>query len=361
MKQWKKESGGKAIGFLLSDVPEEMIHAAGFFPYAIVGGSTNLEEANAHLQSWACSHSRSALARALEGELDFLDGLIIPHTCDTMRMLLDLWEHLRPLPYMENFRLPRQVNRASAGQYLVGELERIKKGLEIYRGSPIEKGELQESIKLYNQNRLLLRRLTELHNHSPNLINSRQLYTVINAAMIMPREEVNRLLKLALEDLEQKPINESSAQYLPLLMSGTLLEPFEVLDYLEEFGGTVIADDFQNGYRYIEADVSTATDPLKALADRQLKRIPSAVFDIEQNPRRYFLTGLAKEKKAVGAIFLHLTFCEPENFDSYDNLKAMQDEGLPAIRIETQFGGAGLGQIRTRIHAFMEMVGGGSK
>jgi len=75
--QWKVETGGKVIGFLLSDVPEEIIHAAGFFPYAIVGGSTNLEEANSQLQAWACSHSRSALARALEGKLDFLDGLII--------------------------------------------------------------------------------------------------------------------------------------------------------------------------------------------------------------------------------------------------------------------------------------------
>ena len=337
-----------------------MIHAAGFFPYAIVGGSANLEKANSHLQAWACSHSRSALARALDGELDFLDGLIIPHTCDTMRMLLDLWQHLRPLPYMENYRLPRQVSRVSAKQYLLSELARIKKGLELYRGSPIGVNELQKSINLYNQNRQLLRRLTEFHNHNPGLITSRQLYSTINAAMIMPREEVNNLLKIVLENLKQKPINENNYRRLPLLMSGTLLEPMEVLDYLEEFGGTVIADDFQNGYRYIETDVNTAIEPLEALAERQLKRIPSAAFDINENPRRFFLTSLAKENNVMGAIFLHLTFCEPENFDSYDNLKTMQAEGFPAIRIETQFGNAGLGQIRTRIHAFMEMIGGES-
>lgn len=358
--QWKVETGGKVIGFLLSDVPEEIIHAAGFFPYAIVGGSTNLEEANSQLQAWACSHSRSALARALEGKLDFLDGLIIPHTCDTMRMLLDLWQQLRPLPYMENFRLPRQVNRSSAKKYLMGEMERIIEGLGLYRGSNITKEELQASINLYNQNRLLMRRMSELHSLNPNLITSRQLYTVINAAMIMPREKVNRLLKQIIADLEQGLVNTANTRQLPLLMSGTLLEPLEVLEYVEEFGGTVIADDFQNGYRYIEADVNTAFDPLEALADRQLKRIPSAAFDIKQNPRRFFLTNLAKEKEVRGAIFLHLTFCEPENFDSYDNLKAMQAAGLPAIRIETQFGDTGLGQIRTRIHAFMEMVGGES-
>ncbi len=338
-----------------------MLHAAGFFPYGIVGGSTNLEEANAHLQAWACSHSRSSLARALEGGLDFLDGLIIPHTCDTMRMLLDLWAQIHPLPYMENFRLPRQVNRSSARRYLLGELTRIKEGLEEYRGAPIKNEELIRSIELYNQNRKMLRKLNDLHSRYPGLFSSRQLYTVINASMIMPREEVNRLLQVSLEQLEEKENKEAKNGHMPLLMSGTLLEPFEVLDYIEEFGGTVVADDFQNGYRYIEADVSTAEDPLEALAERQLNRIPSAAFDVEYNPRRHFLTRMAKEKKATGAILLHLTFCEPENFDGYDNLKAMQAEGFPAIRIESQFGGTGLGQARTRIHAFMEMIGGGSR
>lgn len=338
-----------------------MIHAAGFFPYGIVGGSTNLEEANAHLQAWACSHSRSSLARALEGKLDFLDGLIIPHTCDTMRMLLDLWAQVRPLPYMENFRLPRQVNRSSARRYLLGELARLKEGLEEYRGAPIKNEELTGSIELYNQNRKMLRKLNDLHSRYPGLFSSRQLYTVINASMIMPREEVNRLLQVSLEQLEEKENEEAKNGHVPLLMSGTLLEPFEVLDYIEEFGGTVVADDFQNGYRYIEADVKTSADPLEALAERQLNRIPSAAFDVEYNPRRHFLTGMAKEKKATGAILLHLTFCEPENFDGYDNLKAMQAEGFPAIRIESQFGGTGLGQARTRIHAFMEMIGGGSR
>ncbi len=349
------------IGFLLTDVPEELIHAAGFFPYGIVGGSRNLEEANAHLQAWACSYSRSALARSLEGELEFLDGLIIPQTCDTMRMLLDLWEHVRPLPYMDNFRLPRQVNRPSAGRYLLGELERIKKGLESFKGAALDNEKITESIKLYNHNRQLLRRIADLHAGYPNQLSSRQLYTLINGSMIMPRNKVNRLLQAVVEELEQNLSHQENSGLVRLLMSGTLLEPFEVLDYIEEFGGTVVADDFQNGYRYIEADVDTDKEPLEALAERQLRRIPSAAFDLVINPRRFFLTELARKKEAVGALFLHLTFCEPENFDCYDNLKTMQEQGFPAMRIETQFGGAGLGQIRTRIHAFMEMVGGVSQ
>ena len=45
----------KMIGFLLTDVPEELIHAAGFLPYGITGGHSRLSLADVHLQTWACS------------------------------------------------------------------------------------------------------------------------------------------------------------------------------------------------------------------------------------------------------------------------------------------------------------------
>ena len=76
VKEWKQDTGGKAIGFLLTEVPEELIHAAGFFPFGICGGRARLEQAEAHLQSWACSYVRKGLALAINGELDFLDGIL---------------------------------------------------------------------------------------------------------------------------------------------------------------------------------------------------------------------------------------------------------------------------------------------
>jgi len=359
VRQWKTEQNSGAIGFLMSDVPEELIHAAGLFPYGIINGKAELEKADTHLQAWVCSHARNSLALALGGNLDFLDGLIVPQTCDTTRMLLDLWKHVRPLAYMEDFRLPRQVDRPSVGKYIIGELERIKYRLEQYIGRSIKPEDLKHSITLYNHNRKLMRRLVDLHAQNPVLISNRELYTIINAAMIMPREKVNELLVKIVSTLEDDlNATEVDKEHVRILLSGTLLEPMDILDYIEEFGGAVVGDDFQNGYRYIEADVATRGSLIEALADRQLNRIPSAAFDPAHNPRRFFLANLANEKKVQGAIFLHLKFCEPENFDSYDNLQAMQNAGIPAMRLETQFGRSGLGQLRTRVHAFMEMVGG---
>lgn len=357
VKQWKAEKGGSVIGFLLSDVPEELIHAAGFFPYAVTGGNVGPDQADAHLQTWACSYARSCLALALGGTLDFLEGLIIPQTCDTTRMLPGIWEHARPLPYMDIYRLPRQADRPSAGKYLIKELERIKKGLEQFSGREIDPADLKKSIALYNRNRGLLRELFLIHTKKPSLISSREFYTIVKGSMLLPRETANELLAAVVNGLKDLNGKTDHTKYLRLVLSGTLLEPIEALDFIEDLGGTVVGDDFQNGYRYIEADVNENIEPMEALALRQINRIPSAAFDIQQNPRRFFLANLARDRKADGVIFLHLKYCDPENYDYYDNLQAIEKIGVPAIGIETQFG-ASLGQMRTRIHAFMEMIGG---
>jgi len=356
--QWKNKSGGKVIGFLLTDVPEELIHAAGFFPYGICGSSGGHERVDAHLQNWACSLVRSSFALALQGKLDFLDGLIIPHTCDTTRMVSGIWKHASPLPFMENYLLPRQVDRPSARTYLVGELTRLKERLEDYRGAVITDDEISNSISLYNSNRKLLRRIFSLHEQNPGCICNRDLYALIRAGLIMPREILNDYLGQLVDALEKDGPSSSAANHTRLVISGSVCEPPEILDYLEHAGGTVVGDDLQNGWRYIEADVRETGDPLEALADYQINRIPFAGYDTVRNPRRHFLVHLAQKKQARGVIFLHLKNCEAENYDYYDNMQALKKMGIPTLRLETEFGGSSLGQLNTRVQAFMEMVGG---
>ncbi len=358
VEQWKRTSGGKVIGFLLTDVPEELIHAAGFFPYGICGSNVGQERVDAHLQNWACSLVRSSFALALQGRLDFLDGLIIPQTCDTTRMVSGIWKHARPLPLMENYLLPRQVDRPSARTYLVGELTRLKGRLENYRGTVITNDEISKSISLYNSNRKLLRRIFSLHEQNPECISNRNLYALIRAALIMPREILNDHLRQLVDALQQDCQSSSAAAQTRLIISGSVIEPLEILDYIDQAGGVVVGDDLQNGWRYIEADVRESGDPLEALADYQINRIPFAAYDTVSNPRRHFLVHLASQKQAQGVIFLHLKYCETENYDYYDNMQAFNKISIPTLRIETEFGGSSMGQLSTRVQAFMEMVGG---
>ncbi len=83
--------GYRAMGYLCSYVPVEIIHAAGFTPLRLRGTTAPLRRVDAHLQSFTCALCRSTLDQMLGGELDFLVGTIFAHTCDTMQAQADLY------------------------------------------------------------------------------------------------------------------------------------------------------------------------------------------------------------------------------------------------------------------------------
>lgn len=349
----RKEQGQKVIGWLPTDVPEELIHAAGAFPVGILGTNDHIHLADAHLQIWSCSLMRGCLEQGLNGTLDFLDGMIIPHTCDTTRMIVGIWRYTLNTPYIDNYLLPRQVDRPSARTYLKGELVRLKSNLEKCTGNVVTDEALRESVKVFNANRAALRSLYEFHANNTQALSSRDLYTVIKAAMFMDKSEHTAIVEELLKELKAlEPVKDNRVR---LVISGGVWEPPEILDMIEELGAVVVADDLLTGARYIEPDVDLEGDLLDGLALRQLNRIPFGGFDSTTRERRAFLVETVKKANAQGMVFLHLKFCEPENYDYNDMREAMNQAGIPNIRVETEYANTSLGQVRTRLQAFIEM------
>lgn len=355
----RKAQGQKIIGWLLTDVPEELIHAAGAFPVGILGSNHKIRLADTHLQVWVCSLMRSSLELGLQGELDFLDGVLIPQTCDTTRAMVGIWRKTCPTPFIDKFLMPRQV-RPSAREYLTGELTRLKNKLEQETGAVITDEKLWASIRLFNQNRQLLRRMFAIHIGHPGVLTSREAYTAIKAAMYMDKVEHNELLRGLIAELEQKVAQSAGRPNckVRLVISGGVWEPPEIMDLIEEAGGVVVGDDLLTGARYLGPDADEGGNPLEALADRQLRKIPFGGFDNQNNERRSFLINLVRQAEARGLVFLQLKFCEPENYDYNDMGEALNTVGIPNLRLETEFTNSSLGQIRTRLEAFIEMIGG---
>jgi len=357
------EKPAPVIGFLPTDVPEELIHASGAQPCGLVSyDGTWVSRADAHLQTWACSLSRCTLGMALAGKLDYLNGLIIPHICDTTRMVSGIWKQNRPYDFMEDYILPRQVHRPSAGGYLTGELNRLKKRLEEFTGRSVTDKDLQQSIRLYNGNRAMLRKLYQMHGRRPDLLSNLDVYSAIKSSMLIPKEQHNTMLGELLAALEQAdreiPAVENGGR-VKVVLTGKVWEPPVLMEILDQSGVVCVADDLCTGYRYIANDVAESGDPVAALADRQLKRPPSPCFVNRERDRLKYLVETVGESGAAGVIFLHLKFCETENYD-YPLLRdALSAANIPNIRVEIEIGNVSQGQISTRIQAFVEMLGGG--
>ena len=195
LRDWKSRTGKKILGYFCTNTPEEIIHAAGFLPVRILSAPTTVSLAAKHLQSYSCSLVQSSLEAALRGDLNFLDGTVFPHTCDSIQRLSDIWSENIRFSFHWDVVLPVKLHTESARTYLIQELARFRKGLEEFTGHPIADEDLKKSISLFNQTRALLRELYRLRIADPGRFTAGEILSIVQGATFMPKEEFNPKLK----------------------------------------------------------------------------------------------------------------------------------------------------------------------
>ena len=136
---------------------------------------------------------RGVLEDSLSGRLDFLDGTVFPHTCDSIQRLSDIWRMNGRYEFFADVILPAKVNSQSARTYMVDVLTKFKKDLETAAGKEITNADLQESIKKFNLIRKNLSKIYALQSLKPGIIKGADLYAIVKGSMVMDRDEVANL------------------------------------------------------------------------------------------------------------------------------------------------------------------------
>ena len=142
----------------------------------------------------------------------------------------------------------------------------------------------------------------------------------------------------------------------PVLITGKIPEPAQLLGVIEEAGLFVTDDDFLWGSRIIRNAMPSEGSPVNRMADRLLKSEPFPGYLYDRPARREFLLKLLEKSRAEGVIFWNPKFCEPYNFDYPDLKDLFAKTGIPTLLIETEIQSSGIEQLRTRIHAFSERL-----
>lgn len=93
---------------------------------------------------------------------------------------------------------------------------------------------------------------------------------------------------------------------------------------------------------------------LKALSERYLKN-NCACFTPNAG-RIDDILRLTKEYKVDGVIDVNLKFCTLYDTEGRSVETALEDAGIPLLRLETDYTDGDAGQLRTRIGAFIEML-----
>jgi bzd-type benzoyl-CoA reductase N subunit len=348
-----KDQGKKVIGYLCSYVPQEIIHAAGMFPFRIMGTwKPDTLLADGYLTPNSCSFCRNCLEAVLNHEYDLLDGVVSTNSCRNMDRLFDTWEYLDKTPFTHMLDLPWRTN-PDAQEYYIGGVQAFKEKLEGFFAIEIGDDALREAIELYNRSRTLQRELYELRKRDAPPISGAEALGVFTASMVMDREEYNELLEQLLAELKQtQTAHKGRAR---ILYSGSILSDPEELRVIEEQGGLVVAEDLCTTSRFFWDFVDPSLDPLEALGKRYLDRLPCARM-FEQDKRLEHVLDLAKEYHVDGVIYSAIVYCDPWSYAAPLSLLSLKKAGIPHLQLEREYGLTAEGQLRTRVGAFLEML-----
>ena len=355
IREWK-EQGKKVLGYLCTYIPEEIIYAGGFLPVRITGDSRELEleEANAYLYIYTCSFARSCLQLALKNQYDFLDGFVGCSTCDPIRRLADVWEKYLTTPFLHVLTIPRKSS-PDAHKLYQNQVEIFKEKVEDFFGVKITEDDLKGAIEVYNKNRELLTKLYELRKSDQPPITGAETLEVLNAGFRISKEQHNALLERLLKEIGigQRTVKDG----LRLMINGSILNNVEFIKTIEDHGGLVVVDELCTGLRYFTDPIETtsAAPLLEAISKRYLNHFPCArMIPFENRFQR--IMGLIKEYRVEGVITQIIRYCAPYAKDQVLLKERFEQEGIPLLILDTEYGMGGIGPIRTRVQAFLEML-----
>jgi bzd-type benzoyl-CoA reductase N subunit len=356
-RSWKEEGRG-VMGYFCSAIPEEIFTAAGFLPFRIrATGSTGTELSDAHFSNLNCSFVRHCFNVALLGEYDFLDGLVLVNSCDNLRRIYDHWKQQLPTSFVRIMSFPRKAGPPQVDWYQ-RELGELRSGIEEHFGLEISDSRLWESIRLHNETRRLQRQLYELRKAEHPPISGADTLAVVVAGTAMPKESYNGMLRGLLAELRDA---EGIADYRARLMVlGSILDDPEYLRVIEDQGGLVVTDSTCFGSRIIWKEVGEeGGDPIRALAQHYVADRHSCPRTFGEHERRSeFVREMIREFKVDGVIGERLSFCDQWGFAQYSIQNDFREDGIPYLPLEREYILSGVGQLRTRVQAFLEALGG---
>jgi len=353
--EWR-DAGGKIVGWSCTYVPEELIASAGMLPVRIFGQSTSTIKSESFIYSNLCPLLKNIVASAAEKKYDF-DGIVVAETCDVMPKLHSVWEHFMPLDMHLLMAVPK-TKGDHAVEYMVHEMSKVKEGLEKLSGTAISDDSLRESIVTQNKTRGLLRSLFELRKQEAPKINGSEALLIMKAAMSMPKDHFNNSLESVLPELESA--NGHSDFTARIAIAGGYLDRPYIAEAIEDGDGIVVVEDSCTSHRYFGLDddvrLSADSDPLLALAQRYLNREPCSCMYTSSAQKLENTFRLYKEFQADGIIWHSLKFCDCSAMDVANYEEEFKERGIPLLHLETDYSDASLGQIKTRVEAFLETI-----
>lgn len=352
--EWK-EQGHKVIGLLDIYVPEEIISAAGLLPWRITGTwDAAVPRAAVHRPSMTCRYCTHVLESFMNGDLDFVDGLVTTQIDDDFKRLYDVLNYIDKPGFLHIMYLPHTTSKTTLDMWKKS-VNSFKEAIETYSGNKIDPDELQRQVLIYNKMRALLREVYELRKREVPALTGAEALGLTSAARIMPRELFNEQLEQLIPYLNERKIEKSDGKPR-IFMGGEWLDHPGYVRLVENAGATVVMDEFDTGSQYFwDIVYDTSDDLLGALAKRYMMRpglSRMAQWEMQANRNLAWMN----EFNADGVVELRSLYSLPLDYRYLFMRKIYDNNNIFYLSLNREYHLSGQGMLQTRIEAFLEMV-----
>jgi benzoyl-CoA reductase/2-hydroxyglutaryl-CoA dehydratase subunit BcrC/BadD/HgdB len=360
----EKKAGRKIIGSYCVFVPEEIALAANATLVGLCSGADfAMPEVEKLLPRNTCALIKSSFGFKLGKVCPYLesaDMIVGENTCDGKKKAYESLGHLVKNLYVMD--LP-QVKSEQGRALLKSEYQRFRIAVEALTGVAITSESLKQAIQTVNAKRAAIQRLSSLRKADPAPISgldallANQVFFYDNPARFT--DSVNKIC----DELEKRVAEKNGvfpAKTPRILISGCpQAVPNWKLPFIVETSGAVIVGEEscvgERGTRNLtDTSGKTVDDMMEAIVDRYYQ-VDCAIFT--PNPKRLeHIQEMAAGYKAGGVIHYGLQFCQPYLMESIPVEKALEEKSIPTLRIETDYSMEDVGQLKTRIEAFVEQL-----
>jgi benzoyl-CoA reductase/2-hydroxyglutaryl-CoA dehydratase subunit BcrC/BadD/HgdB len=352
-----RNNGRRIIGHFCSYVPMELIHAAGCVPYKMRAvGSTGTDMGDLYYAPLNCSFVRHCMNKVLKGDFSFLDGVVFMNGCDHTRRLYDNWRYSGSKPEFLHMLFVPHVVGSNALDVYKANIHALKESLEKYFHVAITDEKLQESIKLYNDMRRLLKSIDIRRKERKVPIKGSEMLGLVMAVSAVPVETAIDMLREAAADLDERKAGQGDD--VRLLALAGCVEEIDHVKLYEDAGGAIVADSFCFGSRYYGKLIDESDRPIDALAKGYLDLEPSCPRMMDDYPRRVEqIQALVREYSIDAIVVEKLKFCDMWGWEIERLRRESKKKAVPPVlAIEREYNGGATGQIKTRIQAFYEQI-----
>ena len=363
-----KKDGKICVAYVCENTPEPLMNLGNAFGIRLHAPNTgSMDIATYYMTSFLCETSRALLERAIEGGFNFADCVIAPDGCTMINRCVENMELLKTMGagndkfFHEFMEIPLKADDNGVELLVLQCKNHILTPLIEKYGIDVSDTAIRKAVETHNR---VCRVITEIGNFRKEekpRITGYEFHILTLATYVMPQYLIIDKLEETLEELKTRE-PEDKPYRARIMIVGSEVDDSGFIKLIEETGAYVCADRFCFGSLPGRMEI-TLNDEEDALTQVCRHYVYNGhcprMFNMEKvYGRKAYVNDLAKEYGADGIIYEQIKFCDPWAYERLLGSTMLRDDyNYPVLSVDRPYNiSASVGQMRTRVQAFVESI-----